>query len=556
MTPSYTRLALALALSATLAACGGGGGGGSDGAAPPAASPAPTQPPTPPPAPPPPGKPEAARFLVQSSFGPTDASIAEVQAQGYAGWIDAQMKLPVATQRPRLEALGRDVSSTDRVEAWWSNAMTQPDQLRQRVAFALSEILVVSDKDTLGSQQLALAHYYDLLASEAFGNYRTLLERVTLSPVMGEYLSMKGNEKAQPAKNIRPDENYARELMQLFSIGLVELNPDGTVKTGADGLGVPTYDQSIIEGYAQAYTGWTFANADRFRWPKTTDWFSPMKPWPDYHEPGAKTLLAGTVLPAGQTAEQDLQQALDSIFKHPNVGPFLAKQLIQRLVSSNPSPAYVGRVAAVFANNGQGVRGDLAAVIKALLLDEEARMGHTAAPQTFGKVKEPILRLAQFWRAFHAAKGNGRWDIATDWNLQQEPLRASSVFNFFSPFYSQPGALSQAGLVAPELQLTTESTITHMSNLMTGYSLWAYQGMANAKPEQMLINIEQEKALAGDVNALLDRLNLLLLGGGMSGALRTAVSEHITPIDPSKPEERVTEALALIASSPEFAVQK
>ena len=546
----FVRAAVVLGITASLAACGGGGGGGDDAQTPP------NQGTTPPVTTPPPSKPEAARFLVQGSFGPTDASIDEVVAQGYSRWIDAQMAAPISRQRPALEALGREVKPGDRVELWWKNALTGPDQLRQRVAFALSEILVVSDKDTLYDQQIALANYYDMLAEEAFGNYRRLLERVTLSPVMGEYLSMKGNQKANTTKNIRPDENYARELMQLFSIGLVELNPDGTVKTGSDGVGIPTYDQNIIEGFARVYTGWTFANAERFNYPKNTDWLSPMKSWPDYHEPGEKQLLSGVVIPAGQTPEQDLKLALDTIFNHPNVGPYIGKQLIQRLVTSNPSPAYVGRVAAVFANNGKGVRGDLGAVVKAILLDEEARSGQTANPQGFGKVKEPVLRLAQFWRAFNASKGNGRLDINTDWNLQQEVQRSPSVFNFFSPFYAQPGAITDAGMVSPELQITTESTITQITNVLTDNSLWRYQGKTNPKPEELLLNLEKEKALAGDIPQLIERLNLLLLNGAMSAALRQAVTDQITPIAADKPYERVTEALSLISSSPEFAVQK
>lgn len=503
----------------------------------------------------PPTAAEAARFLAQASFGANDAAIAEVQAQGYAGWIDAQLALPASHQRPRLDVLGREPKPVDRVEAWWYHALTGPDQLRQRVAFALSELWVVSDKGALAKQSAALASYYDLLADQAFGNYRTLMERVSLSPVMGEYLSMLGNEKPQVERNIRPDENYARELMQLFSIGLVELNPDGTPKPGVGGVPIPTYDQAIIEGYAQVFTGWTFASAERFRFPRKRDYVQPMKAWPDFHATGTKTLLGGLVLPAGQTPEQDLKQALDSLFAHANVGPFVSRQLIQRLSTSNPSPAYVARVAAAFEDDGKGRRGELAAVVRAILLDPEARRGAAANPD-YGKLKEPILRLAQLWRAFGASSASGRYHYDPDAELQQSPLRANSVFNFFSPFYAQPGAIAGAGLVSPEFQIVTESSITQATNRLMLQSLARYQGMARPRQEYILLNLEKDKALAGDIPALAERLNTLLLDGRMSALLRSELSRHVATVPKSKPYERLTEAIALVVTSPEFSVLK
>ncbi|MBI2382190.1 MAG: DUF1800 domain-containing protein [Gammaproteobacteria bacterium] len=491
---------------------------------------------------------EAARFLTQASFGADDASIAEVQALGYAGWLDAQLALPASRHRPRLDALGREITRMDRVEAWWYLSLRAPDQLRQRLAFALSELFVVSDKDSLAKQEAALASYYDLLADNAFGNYRSLMEQVTLSPIMGEYLSMLGNEKAQPEKNIRPDENFARELMQLFSIGLVQLDPDGTVKKDGMGASLPTYDQPVIEGYARVFTGWTFGNAERFRFPRQRDYVLPMKAWPAFHEPGEKTLLDGQVLPAGQTPEQDLAAALDSIFQHANVGPFVSRQLIQRLASSNPSPAYVARVAAVFDDNGQGVRGDLGAVVRAILLDPEARDGAV-------KLKEPVLRLSQLWRAFHAQAGNGRYLYDPDAEFLQSPLRANSVFNFFSPFYVQPGDIAAAGLVSPEFQILNESSITQTTNRLLTQALWRYQGMSNPKPEYILLDIARERALAGDIAALSERLNQLLLAGRMSDLLRSELARHLATVPATKPNERVTEALSLIVTSPEYAIQ-
>lgn len=545
---AVVRFAAIVCLSFNLFACGGGGSGGDSSSSGSGSDATPNLPP--------PSKTEASRFLQQSSFGADDASIEAVVKRGYSAWIDDQIRLTPSHHRPRIASLDTNARPNDRVEAWWYNAVKAPDQLRQRVAFALSEIFVVSDKDTLYGKQQALANYYDLLVDNAFGNFRTLMEQVTLSPVMGEYLSLKGNQKANTKKNIRPDENYARELMQLFTIGLVQLNTDGSVKLDAQGQPIPTYDQSVIEGFAQVWTGWQFANAERFSNPKNSDWLSPLKAWPDYHETAAKKILDGITLPAGQSAEQDLKQSLDTIFNHPNVAPFIGKQLIQRLVTSNPSPAYVARISAVFDDNGHGVRGDLAAVVKAILLDDEARNTSHAASDNFGKLKEPVLRVAELWRAFHAAAGNGRYDYDSDWEIQQAPLRANSVFNFFSPFYSQPGELGDAGLVSPEFQITTEYTITQITNRLMGQSLWRYKNMKNAKDNQILIDIETEKAMAGNIPGLIDRLDLLLLAGRMSPALRQAVSDQLATIGADRPYERVTEALALITTSPEFAVQQ
>lgn len=532
-----------------LSGCGGGGSG--EEQLPPVQRPADTFDTLPMPNPA-----QASRFLVQASFGPTPATINTLTQQGLSAWVDEQMRQPVSRQRQRLESLRRDVQSKDRIEAWWHNAMTRPDQLRQRVAFALSQILVVSERGgNLGSQQIALAHYYDQLASHAFGNFRDLLETVTLSPVMGEYLSMLGNEKPDPVKNIRPDENFARELMQLFTLGLVQLNPDGTPRHDAQGQPMPTYDQTTIEAYAHVFTGWTYANAERFRWPKQTDYLSPMKAWPEFHDPGEKRLLNGVVIPPGTPPEQALDMALDSLFQHPNVGPFIGRQLIQRLVTSNPSPAYVARVSRVFADNGQGVRGDMAAVVRAILLDEEAREGHWRDPDRFGKLKEPVLRIAQVWRAFDARAANGRYDFDPGWFVEQAPLRSPSVFNFYSPFYAPPGPLRDTGLVAPEFQITTEYTLTQITNLFTNWGLWKTSERKDAAPDAILLQVERDMALANDVPALLDHLDLLLLNGRMSDAMRQALALHLSSISDKYARERVTEAIALIIVSPEFALQ-
>jgi uncharacterized protein (DUF1800 family) len=281
----------------------------------------------------------AARFLTQSTFGPSHEDIDFLRFIGYAAWFDDQQHKPISKERPYvadLEDQGKNLNQTHRMLVWWKNAIQGQDQLRQRVAFALSQIMVISDQDdSLGGDVKGMCEYYDILARNAFGNYRQLLEEVTLSPQMGKYLSMLKNQKANPAQNIRPDENYAREVLQLFTIGLVRLGLDGTVQTDVNGDPIPTFDQTVVEGLAADFTGWNFANGSN--WWSAPDTYLPMENWIQYHDQAPKTILGGVVLPAGQTGEMDLEAALDTIFAHPNVGPFVAIRLIQRLVTSNPS---------------------------------------------------------------------------------------------------------------------------------------------------------------------------------------------------------------------------
>ncbi|MDH3644878.1 MAG: DUF1800 domain-containing protein, partial [Gammaproteobacteria bacterium] len=451
------------ALALGISACGGGGSSGD------------RQPPPAPPPPPPPAPPitqtAAFSFLNQASFGATEQAADSVKNLRFETWIDQQMQTQASLQLPHLRSLPRPPNAgelqTDRVDVWFRNAVDGPDQLRQRVAFALSEIMVVSQIGALQQAPYALADYYDVLARNAFGNYRDLIEAVTLHPAMGVYLSMLGNEKPNPALNIRPDENYARELMQLFSIGLVELNADGTVKLDGNGDPIPTYDQAIIEGFAHVYTGWNYAGAATFQLARRNDFNQTvaMQLYPDFHDTGAKMLLGGTTLPAGQSGDEDLRDALDNIFNHPNVGPFIAIRLIQRLVTSNPSPAYVARVASTFDDNGAGVRGDLGAVVKAILLDAEARPD--TPTETTGKVKEPLLRFTQLLRAYDATSASGRFPLVFIYVVFGEgPLQSPSVFNFFSPFFAPPGEIRDGGLVAPELEIATEYQNTFVTNYM------------------------------------------------------------------------------------------
>jgi uncharacterized protein (DUF1800 family) len=541
-------LAVIAAFTLTAAGCGGGSGGAA-------------QPPLPPPPPPTLTQAEAFQFLNQASFGATEAEAQRVINMGFEAWIDDQLAQPVSLQLPHLQSLPRPQFlfelQPDRVDIWFRNALHGPDQLRQRVAFALSEIMVVSQLGVLGNMTYSLADYYDVLSRNAFGNYRDLIEEVTLHPAMGVYLSMLGNEKPDPVLNIRPDENYARELMQLFSIGLVELNIDGSARVDPQGNPVPTYDQSIIEGFAHVYTGWTYAGAPAFRQAFPTDFNQviPMQLYPGFHDTGSKTLLGGVELPPGQSGEQDLGAALDNVFNHPNVGPFIAIRLIQRLVTSNPSPGYVQRVAQVFDDNAAGVRGDLGAVVKAILLDPEAR---PELPMDLdGKLKEPLLRLTQVWRAYDAKSASGRYPLAAAFVLfGQGPLQSPSVFNFFSPFYSPPGEIRNSGLVAPELQIASEYQNTYVANYWFIQAFGLNQTNPDLQEDDIFIDFSEEMAVAADADALVDMIADKLLAGEISSPLRQEIIDIMALIPDTETALRAAEAIYLVVSSPEFAYQK
>lgn len=542
------QIVTTLSLALTLASCGGG----SD-----------LPPPGPPPPPPPVTitKAEAFQFLNQASFGATEAEAGRVMGMGFETWIDDQLAKPASLQLPFLQALpppqfGGE-RQPDRVDIWFRNALHGDDQLRQRVAFALSEILVISQQGALSQLPWGMADFYDLLAEHAFGNYRDLLEAVSLHPAMGVYLSMLGNEKPDPALNIRPDENYARELMQLFSIGLVELNNDGSEKLDGLSQPIPTYDQAIIEGFAHVYTGWTYAGfADlRNAIPTYFNQVQPMALYPSYHDIGEKAVLNGVVIPAGQTGMQDLDAALDNIFNHPNVGPFIAIRLIQRLVTSNPSPAYIDRVASVFNNNGSGIRGDLGAVVKAILLDDEARPDMPM--ELDGKIKEPLLRLTQLWRAYNATSQSGRYPIVYIYIVfGQGPLQAPHVFNFFSPFYAPPGEIRDSGMVAPELEIATEYQNTFVTNYMFLQTFQLNSTNSNLDVDDVYINFESEMLLATDVDMLIDSVAGKLLAGEISATLRNEIAGMLALIPETDTAARAAETIYFVVTSPEYAYQR
>ncbi|MFL6193553.1 MAG: DUF1800 family protein [Thermoanaerobaculia bacterium] len=525
---------------------------------------------TPPPAPPalPPGPPaleDAARFLLQATYGPRPGEAEALQLRGFTSWLDEQLALPTASHLAaydELVAQGEEAEPGLVRESFFEQAVQGPDQLRQRMVFALSELFVISDRDAeLRNNPASMAAYLDLLARNAFGGFRELLEAVTLSPAMGFYLDMAGSSRAIPEQGLNPNENYPREILQLFSIGLYELHPDGTLHLDAANQPIPTYDQEVVKGLARAFTGWTLGGQDqsvprRFFRPQR-NFRIPMEPWEAFHSTDEKRLFPGVVLPAGQGARTDLEQALDAVFLHPNVGPFVCRFLIQRLVTSNPSPAYIYRCGQKFADNGAGVRGDLKAVLKAILLDYEARSATIAARQDAGHPREPAVRLAGLLRTLDAEPRNGRWRFFSRLDREglstgQTPLRAPTVFNFFEPGYALPGEIARAGLVSPEFQIATETTILGSANLI----LTVLGGAGRNGPVRVDLAPFLPPQAPND-EALLDRIDVLLFGGSMSDATRGIL--RIALADPGFPrtgDQRVLTLLWLASLAPESVVQK
>lgn len=532
-----------------------------------------------------PGSKEAVRFLAQATFGPSadngDAGIVPqnahlVMSYGFDTWIQLQFNTAPKLHQPPLEAMARlrqDLNSESKLRTWWANAIgpTATDPLRQRVAFALSEIFVISDNvDILVNQPRGMANYYDMLVKGAFGNARDLLQNVSLHPCMGAYLNHLKNRKADPEFGTFPDENYAREVMQLFSIGLWMLNPDGTMMLDSEDRGISTYDNTTITNFARVFTGLSFGGpkGKEFWWPPE-DWVNPMRMWDEYHDMEPKTLLNGVVLPArtasvpdkGTAGLADIRGAVDCLFNHPNMGPFLGKQLIQRLVTSNPSPAYVGRVSAKFANNGKGVRGDMKAVIKAILLDPEARDPAQLSSTTFGKMKEPYLRTVALARAFDARAASGIYDLGymTDIHFQQ-PYSSPSVFNFFRPGFSPAGPVSDAGLVAPEFQILNAISAFsvpnyHFNVMRDGFDRWGKARESQVVKPQLVL----EKSLYNDVPALMRRLDLVLTGGMLHPAQHQWIREAVESIDSTFwdwKNERIYLAIYLISTLPEYGIQR
>ena len=500
---------------------------------------------------------DAARFLEQATFGPTPEQVLRVQQVGLSAFLDEEFAGP-ALNYPELELWPATVPTTctgtcvrDNYSVYplqtifFRNAVTGTDQLRQRVAFALNQLFVTSAVDANLRLPSRMTSYLRTLVDHAFGNFRDLLYSVTLNPAMGRYLDMAGNNRANP------NENYARELLQLFSIGLYELNDDATLALDSNGAPIPTYDQATVVAFSRVLTGWNFAAAPA---PGVTNYTAPMVLNQNNHDIAPKTLLGNVTLAANRNGRDDLNAAIDNIFNHHNVGPFIGRQLIQKLVTSNPSGAYVKRVASAFNDNGAGGRGDMKAVVKAILLDPEARQARP--PATFGKLREPVLAVTNLLRAFSTTEATtdfvlGDSFLPTNLRLGQDVFRAPSVFNFYPPDNPAPGT----DLDGPEFALQSTSTSLARINLI--YAI-VYRTMATSadRPKGTWVELAEFEAVAGDASTLVEALNQRLLHGTMEDAMRQIVVERVGSVAANDRRGRARKAVYLIASSASFQVQR
>ena len=520
---------------------------------------------------------QASRFLGQASFGATTNDVNLLMSTGISNWIDAQFTKNQSSHKAYMDTTAAGLlngisglNQNNFLESFWQQAAKGEDQLRQRAAFALSEIFVISFQDSgVANYPRGVASYYDTLATGAFGNFRTLLENVSLHPMMGIYLTSMRNQKESGTRV--PDENYAREVMQLFTIGLYQLNPDGS-QVIVNGKPVETYSSADIQGLAKVFTGWSWAGPDK----SNTRFFGgnadanrdvlPMQSYPAYHSTSEKKFL-GVTIPAQSPAnpEASLKVALDTLFNHPNVGPFIGKQLIQRMVTSNPSPQYVARVAAAFNDNGKGVRGDMRAVFKAILTDTEARNEPNLSNAGTGKLREPVIRLANWMRAFGAKSTSSFFKITSLddplTSLAQTPMRSPTVFNFYRPGYVPPNSeIANAKLVAPEMQIVAEPSVVGYLNFMRDIIPNGVGSSRDVKGDYTNLI-----ALSTTPDQLIDQVNLLLMANQMSSTLRNQIlgavnsitipATNTTNIDNAK-KNRVYMAIYLTMASPEYLVQK
>ena len=583
-TKSGSNSLAALPLAGLLAACGGGGGGSSGGGGTAV---------TPPPVAivrKPQSDAEAARFILQTGLAVTDADLTALKSNGYEPWLNSQMDAAISqTGVAWLASRGYDKVTADGFYdneypgdyMIWNQLMTPANGVRKRIGLALSEFFVVS----LGGldfswRSQAIAFYWDQLNSNAFGNYRKLLEDITLNPAMGYYLSTRGNRKEDTRTGRQPDENYAREVMQLFTIGLNQLNNDGTNKLDAAGKPIETYTNSDVSNLAKVFTGYDWDFTGNVKTPSTNDatrminsvtyttlpmtldfkkWEFPQNS--SQHSTLEATFL-GTTIAANTEGSAALKTALDTLFNHSNVGPFFSRQMIQRLVTSNPTPAYVDRVAKIFNNNASGTRGDLRAVFKAILLDEEALGAAGLTGATFGRVREPMLRLVQWAQTFGATSTSGNWKINSTSDqasqIGQSPLRSPSVFNFFRPGYVPANtAIATNSLVAPEFQLVNETTTSGYVNYMS-FAISTTNGINN----DVKAAYTAELAIAHDAAASLDRLSLVLAANQISSTTKATIRTALDAItvtqtsSDSDKRRRINTAVLLVMASPDYLVQK
>src|SRR3984885_11057326 len=489
----------------------------------------------------------AARFLDQATWGPTPASIAQLQQLGIDNWLDAQFALNTSNipDQPMLTSAGKNNDDIHPAQAaFFQNTVTGQDQLRQRVAFALSQIWVVS----FSGLPVAYAYppYWRIFRDNAFGNYRDLIHAVTLSPAMGRYLNMANNNKANPAKNTSANENYARELMQLFTLGLAQLNPDGTPVPGQNNIPVPTYDQTVVTNMAKVVTGWTYPTAPGAT-PKKNNpeyFFGQMFPVEAEHDTTAKAIFGNINIPAGQTAEQDLDSLLDALMAQPTMAPFVSQQLIQHLVTSNPSPQYIGRVSSVFQNDGSGATGNLQAVINAILTDPEARAGDDPTATTnnanFGHMREPVLFLSNLLRGLNATLTSNSAIYRDSSELGEDVFDAPSVFSYFSPQYRIPG-----GLLAPEFQIYTTQTAADRADMVNAI---LYGAIDKGTTVSLAPFVQQ----AGSTSSLLSTISSVFLHGSMPAALELAATDAVNAA--STPTARTQAALYVVLTSDEYQI--
>ncbi|MEL6389306.1 MAG: DUF1800 family protein [Bacteroidota bacterium] len=558
----------------------------------------------------------ASRFLAQAAFGGSEDQIDYLVADDldYAGWIDEQMELPTTWFLPKLWEIDRESERLYYEEydttlamfedfeyygpfsvhfqyTWWDNNAKGEDKLRQRIAYALSQIFVISINSNLNEFGEGLAYYYDNFMRHSFGNYKDLMLDVSIDPNMGYYLSHLNNRKTDEENGINPDQNYAREIMQLFSIGLYELNNDGTRKTDGAGEWIPTYDNDDIIGLSKVFTGlkggeWSRAAVYYGADPNSDVEFGAdiyavsrehkMAMDEEWHEAGEKNIIGDFTIPSGQTGMQDIEMAVDHLFMHPNVGPFVARRLIQQLVKSNPSPAYVNRVANAFNNNGSGIRGDMKAVIKAVLLDEEARSCEAMDDPLHGKLREPIMRFTHIMNAIEHDNPTGNyWNNGFDYfdDTKQAPLAASSVFNFYLPDFQPAGQISAADGVAPEYQIhNTQTAIGYLNQVHKwtdwGVLFWDWHGRewcgdpTRESCPELTPNVDTDLTelaeLAEDPETLLNHLDVMLTHGRLSLETRQIIKEAITPLDGygNANRHRAQLALYLVMISPDYVVLK
>lgn len=489
----------------------------------------------------------AARFLDQATWGPTANAIIQLQRMGMDSWLQWQFSLNTSDlpDQPILNAAGKSNNNLGPVQsAFFQNAVNEPDQLRQRVAFALSEIWVVSAESGV-KPAYAYPPYWRIFRDNAFGNYRDIIKAVTLSPAMGRYLNMANNNKGNPAKGTSANENYARELLQLFTLGLNQLNSDGSLVLDQNHNPIPTYDQTVITNMAKLVTGWTYPTptGSTARANNPAYYLGQMYAVEANHDTSQKTIFGNVVIPAGQTAEQDLESLLNALMKQPSMAPFVSEQLIEHLVTSNPSPAYIERVSKVFTNNGSGVTGDMQAVIRAILTDPEARAGDDATSQpnpNFGHLREPVLFMANALRGLNATLGPASTIDKYAAAMGQDLFNAPSVFSYFSPFYR-----TEKGLLGPEFQIYSTATSAYRMDIVNAL-------LYGKLDKSTKVNLAPFMNFANNTSALLDYISHVFLYHTMSSDLQQAATDAVNAATGA--QARVQAALYIVLTSGEYQI--